>query len=219
MRGSRFLPALATGSLLIAACGGGSANDGAAATSAPAAESSPATDAAAAPSTDVPAADTAPAGDAADDGVTAPASLQFTAPLVGGGELDAATLAGKPTLFWFWAPTWSSCNREAPSVEAAAKKFAGEVNFVGVAWTGDDDDFQGFIDKHSLTFPQISDNAGVVFNRFDVAFQPAMSIVKADGSIESIAGAMNGDLLDQIISEAWPFSLPASLALGDAGAR
>ena len=86
MRGSRFLPALATGSLLIAACGGGSANDGAAATSAPAAESSPATD-------------------AADDGVTAPASLQFTAPLVGGGEIDAAALAGKPTLFWFWAPT------------------------------------------------------------------------------------------------------------------
>jgi hypothetical protein len=37
--------------------------------------------------------------------VTAPASLQFTAPLVGGGEIDAATLAGKPTLFWFWAPT------------------------------------------------------------------------------------------------------------------
>ena len=76
------------------------------------------------------------------------------------------------------------------------------MNFVGVAWTGDDDDFQGFIDKHSLTFPQISDNAGVVFNRFDVAFQPAISIVKADGSIESIAGAVSGDLLDQIISEA-----------------
>ncbi|MGK0312558.1 MAG: hypothetical protein ACI89G_000836 [Minisyncoccia bacterium] len=53
-----------------------------------------------------------------------------------------------------------------------------------------------------MTFPQISDNAGVVFNRFDVAFQPAMSIVKTDGSIESIAGAINGDLLDQIISEA-----------------
>jgi len=53
-----------------------------------------------------------------------------------------------------------------------------------------------------LTFPQISDNAGIVFDRFDVAFQPAMSIVKTDGSIESIAGAINGDLLDQIISEA-----------------
>jgi len=53
-----------------------------------------------------------------------------------------------------------------------------------------------------LTFPQISDNPGIVFNRFDVAFQPAMSIVKTDGSIESIAGAVSGDLLDQILSEA-----------------
>ena len=56
-----------------------------------------------------------------------------------------------------------------------------------------------------------------MFDRFDVAFQPAMSIVKADGSIESIAGALSDDLLDQIISEALPFSLPASLALEGAG--
>lgn len=35
----------------------------------------------------------------------APDLLQFTSPLVGGGELDAATLATKPTAFWFWSPT------------------------------------------------------------------------------------------------------------------
>ena len=81
-------------------------------------------------------------------------------------------------------------------------KFAHKHGANCVAWTGDDDDFQGFIDKHSLTFPQISDNYGDVFSRFDVSYQPAMVIVKADGSIESIAGAVNGDLLDQIISEA-----------------
>jgi len=34
-----------------------------------------------------------------------PAALQFTAPLVGGGEFDGATVADKPTVFWFWAPT------------------------------------------------------------------------------------------------------------------
>lgn len=71
-----------------------------------------------------------------------------------------------------------------------------------MAWTGSDDDFQGFIDDHGLTFPQISDDPGAIFSRFDVAYQPAMVIVKTDGSIESIAGAVNGDLLDQIISEA-----------------
>jgi len=70
-----------------------------------------------------------------------------------------------------------------------------------VAWTGSDGDFQNFIDKHGLTFPQISDDPGDVFARFDVAYQPALAIVKTDGSIESVAGAVNGALLDQIISE------------------
>ena len=91
MRGSRFLVALAVGSLLIAACSSGSTDDGTAAKAEPA--------------TGVPAGDTALADDVARDVVTAPASLQFTAPLVGGGDIDAATLAGKPTRFWFWAPT------------------------------------------------------------------------------------------------------------------
>jgi hypothetical protein len=36
----------------------------------------------------------------------APEALQFTAPLVGGGEIDlAAGFDDKPTVFWFWAPT------------------------------------------------------------------------------------------------------------------
>ena len=34
-----------------------------------------------------------------------PEALRFTAPLVGGGEFDGATAAGRPVAFWFWAPT------------------------------------------------------------------------------------------------------------------
>lgn len=37
--------------------------------------------------------------------VVVPELLQFTAPLVGGGTFDGAAAAGKPTVFWFWAPT------------------------------------------------------------------------------------------------------------------
>lgn len=34
-----------------------------------------------------------------------PEALRFTAPLVGGGEFDGSTVAGRPVAFWFWAPT------------------------------------------------------------------------------------------------------------------
>ena len=37
---------------------------------------------------------------------SAPAALQFRAPLVGEGEFDGAEQAdGRPVAFWFWAPT------------------------------------------------------------------------------------------------------------------
>lgn len=71
-----------------------------------------------------------------------------------------------------------------------------------MAWTGDDDSFQEFIDRYALSFPQISDDAGSVYFRFEVAYQPAMVIVKTDGSSEMIAGSINGNLLRQIIGEA-----------------
>jgi hypothetical protein len=34
----------------------------------------------------------------------APAILQFSAPLIGGGDIELTTLAGRPVLLWFWAP-------------------------------------------------------------------------------------------------------------------
>ena len=37
--------------------------------------------------------------------VDVPAALDFRAPLVGGGEFDGASYAGRPVAFWFWAPT------------------------------------------------------------------------------------------------------------------
>ncbi len=81
-------------------------------------------------------------------------------------------------------------------------QFGDEANFVGVAWTGSDVSFQGFIDEHGLTFPQISDDPGDVFDRFGVAYQPALVIVNTDGTTELVAGAVDEDLLAQIISEA-----------------
>jgi peroxiredoxin len=71
-----------------------------------------------------------------------------------------------------------------------------------VAWTGSDDSFQEFIDRHGLTFPQISDDPGEVFNRFGISYQPAIVVVRTDGSTELIAGEVGDELLDQIVGEA-----------------
>lgn len=75
------------------------------------------------------------------------------------------------------------------------------MQFVGVAWFGSDDSFQGFIDKHGLTFPQVSDDAGEIYARFEIPAQPALVIIDADGVQQQLFGAVDGDLLDGLISD------------------
>jgi hypothetical protein len=41
-----------------------------------------------------------------------------------------------------------------------------------------------------------------VFDRFGVAYQPALVIVNSDGSTELVAGAVDEALLQQIVAEA-----------------
>jgi peroxiredoxin len=95
-----------------------------------------------------------------------------------------------------------TCNHEAPSVESAQQRWAGKVQFVGVAWYGDDRSFQAFIDKHGLTFPQISDDAGEVFARFDVPYQPAVAVVDRHGVVHVSLGAVEEAALDALLTEA-----------------
>jgi len=73
------------------------------------------------------------------------------------------------------------------------------VQFVGVAWVGDDGSFQEFIDRHGLTFPQVSDDAGDVFARFGVPSQPALVVIGTDGAVQQLFGAVDGALLDDIL--------------------
>lgn len=94
-----------------------------------------------------------------------------------------------------------TCNHEAPSVEAASRKWAGSVEFVGVAWYGDNDSFGDFITRHGLTFRQVSDDAGEVFARFGVPAQPAMVVVHPDGSVDRFFGAVDEGQLTTILGE------------------
>jgi peroxiredoxin len=94
------------------------------------------------------------------------------------------------------------CNREAASVEEAAQRWAGRVEFVGVAWQGSDGEFQGFIDEHGLTFPQLSDDAGEIYARFEIPAQPALVVVNAAGDVETLFGAVDEALLDDVLSGA-----------------
>jgi hypothetical protein len=70
-----------------------------------------------------------------------------------------------------------------------------------VAWNGRDADYEEFVERHRLTFPQLADTAGVLFDEFGVPFQPALAIVPMNGDIELLIGSAGSPMLDMIISQ------------------
>ncbi len=76
------------------------------------------------------------------------------------------------------------------------------MEFVGVAWSGSPDEYTAFVDRYDLSFPQINDTSADVFTRFDVFSQPAFGIVRPDGEVQTLLGAVDDELLDAIISDA-----------------
>ena len=94
------------------------------------------------------------------------------------------------------------CNREAASVEAAKQRWAGQVEFVGVAWTGTDDEFSDFVARHGLTFPSLSDDAATVYDRFGIPYQPAIVTISPDGDVQSHQGAADDARIDELVTSA-----------------
>ncbi len=71
----------------------------------------------------------------------------------------------------------------------ASKKWAGKVTIVGVGWNGTQDEIDGFVDRHGLTFTNVRDPDGSIFASFGVAGQPAWVFQGADGDREVVIGA------------------------------
>jgi hypothetical protein len=70
---------------------------------------------------------------------------------------------------------------------------------VGVAWTGNEQNFEEFVGRHGLTFTNISDAPGAVYDRFEIPYQPAFALVDADGNVETLIGSADDAVLDMLI--------------------
>lgn len=54
---------------------------------------------------------------------------------------------------------------------------------------------QDFVGRHGLTFPNLRDDTGDIFTRFGVFGQPAWAFVDADGTVDTVFGALSEDEL------------------------
>jgi thiol-disulfide isomerase/thioredoxin len=120
--------------------------------------------------------------DAGDAGAAVPETLQFTGTTVDGKPFDAKTLAGKPTVLWFWAPWCPKCRAQAAETAKVAADYQGKANVVGVAGLDTNAAMKDFVSETKTDgFPHLSDEAGDVWKRFEITEQSHYVILDKNG--------------------------------------
>ncbi len=125
----------------------------------------------------------------------APGGLTFTGTTLDGASFDAASLAGKPTVLWFWAPWCPTCAAEAPDVLDVQSRYQGKVNVLGVAGLDDLKNMQPFVDRTGTSsVTHLGDPTGEIWRQFGVSQQSTYVLVDAAGQVTA-SGVMGGDEL------------------------
>ncbi|MFI2437553.1 redoxin domain-containing protein [Streptomyces sp. NPDC018693] len=116
------------------------------------------------------------------EGTKVPQALNFTATTVDGKAFDAKTLAGTPTVLWFWAPWCPTCKGQAAETAQVAADYQGKANVVGVAGLDTNAAMRDFVaDTATGSFPHLSDEKGEVWKRFEVTQQSHYVILDKNG--------------------------------------
>jgi thiol-disulfide isomerase/thioredoxin len=115
-----------------------------------------------------------------------PATLKFTGTTLDGKAFDAASLAGRPTVLWFWAPWCATCFGQAASVSDMQDEFGTEVNLLGVAGLGDAGEMKQFVtDGQVGDVTHLNDQAGAVWKKFQITEQSTYVFLDRDGKVLS----------------------------------
>lgn len=138
-------------------------------------------------------------GPAATGTASAPepvAALRFTVTTLDGKKFDGASLAGKPVVFWFWAPWCPKCQAEAPAVKAAAGKYR-DVAFVGVAGLDTEPEMKEFVQRTKTgSLTHLSDEKGAVWTKLGVTQQSTFVFMRPDGSTSKASGPLGAETLN-----------------------
>jgi thiol-disulfide isomerase/thioredoxin len=118
-----------------------------------------------------------------------PATLDFTGTTVSGEAFDGASLAGRPTLLWFWAPWCPTCRGQIPQVQGIAADQGGELKAIA--------EFADDVDE----ITHLEDVDGALWKQFGVTEQSSFVLLDADGAVVFEAGYGGTDELDARVED------------------
>ena len=113
------------------------------------------------------------------------------------GELvELEDFRGQPVFLNFWATWCQPCIAEHPVLQAAAKRYAGRVQFLGVVYHDEIEKIEAFVNSRGEWGPTLLDLEGSVAVAYGVYGAPETFFIDSDGVIvEKMVGTVHPELL------------------------
>ena len=116
-------------------------------------------------------------------------------------KLSDTLATGKPVVVNFWASWCGPCADEAPALQAAFRRNADKVTFVGVNVEDTDADAQAFLSKYGVSYPNGSSNAGPISILYGMRGVPETYFIAPDGRLIRKWNTLTAADLDQFLAE------------------
>ncbi|RPF19936.1 TlpA family protein disulfide reductase [Myceligenerans xiligouense] len=198
----RILTPLIAGALFLAGCAAGTtAGPEAGDDTGSSADAGAATDAPGGTGADQDGADQE-TGDAAGSGAETrvdATAWDFSAETLEGGTFEGASVAGTPTVLWFWAPWCPTCRAQIPTVTGLAEEHDGEVEFIGAGGLASDAEIRELAEE----IPHVThliDVDGVVWQKFGVTAQSTFAVIDENGEIVA-DGYLDDGALEDLVAD------------------
>ena len=116
------------------------------------------------------------------------------------GGKTTPTLAGRPTVVNFWFSTCEPCRREMPELSAAAERWSGKVDFIGINPNDTEESANSFLETNGVTYPNYLDRSGEQLLLSKVGTMPTTLFLDSTGTIVTMhAGELTAqDIEDNI---------------------
>jgi cytochrome c biogenesis protein CcmG, thiol:disulfide interchange protein DsbE len=129
----------------------------------------------------------------------------FKLQTVAGESFDLAALRGTPVVLNFWATWCPPCRTELPELDAAGKRYAGQVAIVGVDQAEQADVVQKFVADNGLGFSIPLDDAAAVSQLYAVRALPTTFFIDREGIVRHVqVGPLTEATLAQRLRTIYP---------------
>lgn len=119
-----------------------------------------------------------------------------------GDAFSLRAARGKPVVLNFWATWCGPCQRELPTLQAAAERYGDQVLIIGVDQGEEAATVQRYVDDLGLTFPIPMDSEFAVSELYNVRGLPTTYFIDPDGVIRQVwLGEMNSITLAEGVAE------------------